>query len=210
MPSISGLVSAISDDVVAKLFAAGATPLVDEKILIGRQHIYEMSSPPRVVFIPISSTYGPRGMYNRSVVSGAPSSEMTLQTLERSILTETTHFEVHVWGIASPPDPEGGDFDATQVLYQQVIASTHLLACGSYKIENGKWTDQAPSASQMIKAGHEYVFMLSLDTPILDQPAAVAGNLGPPLGNVPNGTKSNSTVILELPDGSTEVAATGV
>lgn len=201
MPNLSGLINAISNDVVAKRAAGGLAPLVDGAILIGRQHIAELSAPPRIVFIPVSSTFGPRAMYSASQIIPNPTAEQKQQWLQRALLTETVKFEVHVWGIGVPPDPNGGDFDATQQLYQQIMASTHLLAVGSYKIESGVWTDQKPNASQLVKSGHEYVFMLSLDTPVLDQP----------LTFVPPDTIGDATLYLQPPNGGDpEEAETGV
>jgi len=152
-------------------YAGGATvsmALTDGRILMGRQHVKERSSAPRIVFIPVRSKWGPKSVYNRSQVQGYPSAEVRLQNQIRSLRTETTDFEVHVWGVAIPPDPEGGDFDATQVLYQQVIRTLHHLAMGNYNITDGTFTDQQPSGTQLVKTGHEFVFGVTFDTPILD------------------------------------------
>ena len=194
MPTISGIVNAISTSVVSALAAANYPALTDGQILIGRQHIFEQSAPPRVVFIPLTSTFGPRGMRSASNVATNPTNEQMAQWKQRSIATETLRFEVHVWGVDYPnADPEGGDFDATQALYQQVIASTHLITVGSYRVFNGVWTDQQSAATQLVKTGHEFVFGLEFETPVLDTP----------LGYVPSGTVADSTVILQPADGST-------
>lgn len=58
--SIIQIVSAISDDVVAKITAAGLPPLVDGQIVIGRDKDDEASSPPRIVFIPTSFRFETR------------------------------------------------------------------------------------------------------------------------------------------------------
>ena len=55
---ISVLVSAISDDVVAALAAKGYPPLTDGKILLGEQHRYELSAPPRVIMTPDAGIFG--------------------------------------------------------------------------------------------------------------------------------------------------------
>lgn len=200
MPAISGIVSALSTSVVAALAAAGYPPLTDGKILIGRQHIFEQSAPPRIVFVPVTSAWGPRAMYSRANINGANRAEVLAQTQQRSVLTETVHFEVHVWGQASPPDPEGGDFDATQALYQAVVQATHLDAVGSYRVTAGTWGDQQPNASQLLKAGHEFVFGLEFDTPVLDALLPLA----------PSGTKAVSTTNLQPSDGGApEVGCSG-
>lgn len=192
MPGIGAIVSAISADVSAALAAAGYAPLTDGGILIGRQHIKEMSSPPKIVFVPRGSTFNPRDFYNRSNVEGAPSAEMKLQWAERAVHTDLTRFDVHCWGVASPPDPEGGDFDATQVLYQAVIQSVRRLAYGSYNLLPGTWLDQAEGMGQLQKLGHWFVFGIEFQTPILDML----------LSYVPSGTVGEVTV--EYAGNSTE------
>jgi hypothetical protein len=184
VPGIGGLVSFLSTDVSARLAAAGYPPLTDGGILIGRQHVLEQSRAPRIVFVPLTSTFGPRDTYNRSNLVGSPSAEMLLQWAQRSIHSEIVRFEIHVWGQATPPDPEGGDFDATQVLYQCVIQSVRANITGGYTLLPGVWADQTPSAAQLQKAGHEFVFGLEISTPVLD-------NL---LSYAPSGTATEALV----------------
>ena len=71
MPGIVALVSQISDDVVASLSAAGYPPLTDGAILLGRQYVFEASAPPRIIFIPMRSTFPAKDVYNRSTASSA-------------------------------------------------------------------------------------------------------------------------------------------
>ncbi len=54
---ISALVSAISADVVSDLAEAGAPPLVDGAIWLGDEHIFENSSPPRIVMVPVDGGF---------------------------------------------------------------------------------------------------------------------------------------------------------
>lgn len=197
MPGIRAIVTAISNDLVAALAAANATPLVDGAILIGRQHIAEASSPPRVVFIPVSSTYGPPKP--SSSWSNAAASEIRLQIQQRSILTETVTFEVHVWG-RDANDDQDLNYDATQALAQQVIRSAHYLTAGNYAIGNGRWTDGANGGSNLIAFGREYVFTIALQTPILDAAYVYA----------PSDVAPAKTTRLDPNDGSaTEIACTG-
>lgn len=172
--------------------------LTDGRILIGRQHVFEASAAPRIVFVPVSSKWGPKSVYNRSSVQGAPSAEQLRQNQIRSLRTETTYFETHVWGIATPPDPEGGDFDATQVLYQQLVRSLHLLAPGNYNITDGTFSDQAASGSQLVRAGHEFVFGVTFDTPVLDKLLPYAPP-GVQPGGIVNGSYPGTGVYLVDP-----------
>jgi len=192
MPGIGYLVESISNDVSTALAAAGYPPLTDGKILIGQQHIQEYSSPPKIVMVPKGSTFYERDFYSRSQVEGYPSAEILLQWAQRAIHQDWVRFDVHCWGVADPPDPEGGDFDATQVLYQAVIQSLHRLALGSYKLGPGTWVDQNENVAQLQKLGHWFMFSVELFTPVLDQL----------LSYVPSGTIGSATV--EYTGASTE------
>jgi len=180
MPAIVDLVAAISDDVVASLAAAGYPALTDGAILLGGQHLFEQSAPPRIVFVPTRSTFGPRDPSNPAQVSGANLSEQQAQQLQRPIGTELVTFGVHVWGQGATID---FDYDITQALYQQVMISLHNLAEGCYKIGPGEWTSGKPSSTQVGRAGQEFVFGLEIATPVLDAllayaPSQVAGSVG--------------------------------
>lgn len=166
--------------------------LVGDRILIGRQHVAEQAFAPRIVFIPRNSPFGPKSISNASQVAGFPQADVQRAWLQRAIATETYRFEIHVWGCATPADPEGGDFDATQVLYQQVIMTTHLVTAGRYRLLQGDWTDQQPNATQLIKAGHEFVFGIEIDSPVLDKlqsfvPRGTSGVIAINLSGAPSG-----------------------
>jgi hypothetical protein len=170
MPGIGALVAAISADVVSRLAAAGYPALTDGSILIGRQHVDEESAPPRIVFVPSSSSFTigePYGVFVGSTRQ-APSPDMFRQWQQRPIHTERLRFEVHVWGAASPPDPNGGDFDATQALYQTLIESLWNTAQTAYELGEGVWADQQRGQAQLQKLGHEFVLEITIDTPVLD------------------------------------------
>lgn len=196
MPGIVALVSAISTDVSAGLLAAGYPALTDGAILLGQQHLMEQSSPPRIIFIPKSSTFGPPSPASASNVStNTPySTEGRRQIAQRSIQTDSVTFEVRCWGQSVPADPNN-DFDVTQALYQQVIMSTHLIAAGNYKVGNGTWND----TSQLYRSGREFVFSLTLATPVL----------GTLLTRAPNNVAAVPTTVLHKIDGTTEQGCSG-
>ncbi len=54
------LVQLISADVVPRLAAAGLPPLIDGAVLLGPEHTWENSSPPRIVMVPTGSEFKPR------------------------------------------------------------------------------------------------------------------------------------------------------
>lgn len=282
MAGIVALVNDISNDVNAKLLAAGLPALTDGGIVIGRVHVDENVAPPRVILIPRGSRFEPKsssthsapfspknsfttGVSVRSATmtqlgggySATPTATLSApdvqggvqatatpivyngaianvvitnggsgyinpptitisdttgtqasatanlspnpQTLSvlaaRSLMTEVVQFECQVWTTATTPDPNN-DFDATQLLYQQVIASTHLLAAGVYKLTPGKWADSVPNSTQVNLLGHVFVFGLELSTPLTDQPlqfAPVGTQMNPTFGLIPfaGGTAGN-------------------
>lgn len=70
------LVQLISADTVARLAAAGLPPLIDGAILLGPEHTWENSSPPRIVMVPTGSEFfarsdAPRGGRNNPKAPGA-------------------------------------------------------------------------------------------------------------------------------------------
>lgn len=167
--SVSRTTGAITPSVGSGAYTSGGTlraALTDGRILLGREHVYEQSAPPRIVMIPVGGMWGPKSVANPSNVNGYPSAEVLRQNQQRSIRTENVNFECHVWGAASTPDPEN-DFDATQVLYHQLVRSAHTRCAGVFDLSNGQWADQGAQATQITKSGHEFVFAMSLATPVL-------------------------------------------
>jgi len=170
MAGVVGLVTAISNNVVAALAVAGYPALVEGKILLGRQHQAEATAPPRIMFIPMGSTFGAKDLYNVSNVANAQGNLSQLQ--QRSIQTEYVTFEVRCWAVYPGGASPDLDFDYTQTLYQQVIASAWLV-CGPFtkggiSAESGKWVDAEYGSSQFVTDGREFVFGLTLPTPVPD------------------------------------------
>ena len=169
----------------------------DGVALIGRQHVFAQSAPPRVLFIPVASKWGPKSVYGTD--RNYPSADIRRQNQQRSIRTENVVFEVHCWGAAGAPDPDD-DFDAAQRLSQAVVQSAHRLAPGTYELTDGRWSDQQPSETQLDKLGHEMVFGLSIGTPVL----------GKLLPYAPDDVAANPTTYIVPSDGlSTEIGCSG-
>jgi hypothetical protein len=203
MPNISGLVNAISTDVISKL-AGLQTPvsLTDGTILVGRVHVMENSMANRIVMVPVRSNFAPRDMPSKSNVKGNPIPELLAQWATRSLLTEKLMFEVHVWGQAVPPDPNtGGDFDATQLLYQTFVQSCHDLMVGAFELSQLVWTDQKSSSASLLKSGSEAVFGLTVYTPILDYVSYEY------VSNPPGPLTANTSVYFEPPQMPTQVSS---
>jgi len=61
------------------------------------------------------------------------------------------------------------DFVAASYLAAIVIRAVQNIAMSSAHIDGtGEWTDQRDDRPQILKAGHEYMFTLSIDAPVLD------------------------------------------
>ncbi|GAC1536339.1 MAG: hypothetical protein NVS3B10_00170 [Polyangiales bacterium] len=183
---ISGTVALLNYDFVQRLAAMSpAVTLVDGKILLGQQHVMEQSSAPRVVFVPDFSDWEPGGPSSYGGTDNRagypiPAGEKLLQTQQRAIATELLQFRIHVWGIASPPDPDGGDYDATQVLYHALINTFGSVAKARFRLFTGRWTSSSPSNAHVSNYGQEFVFAARMPTPVLDAvlPIQTGNHLG--------------------------------
>lgn len=197
MPGIVALVTAISNDVVAKLQAANYPPLVDNQIKLGRSFVEENSAPPRIIFIPKSSKFGPKNVSAASRQNDPTRPERRAEISQRAIKSEIVRFEVRCWSInfvnGVPTSDPSLDFDFTQVLYQQVIQSVHLLCPGCYEISDGEWVTSKATSSQIDIYGQEFVFGLSINTPVLDA--------AEPLQPLGSGIRGASGVYIQDPSG---------
>lgn len=115
---------------------------------------------------------------------------------QRSIRTEWHKFEVHCWGCSSTngvPTPDVNlDYDATQLLYQQVIASIHSLAAGVYAPDSGQWVDAQDDATLVDVVGHDFVFNVEIALPLLAEPMPATSGASVQFG--PVGTQPSPTL----------------
>lgn len=213
MPNFEDIVTAISDEVVKSLASAGypsLTPGLDGaagSIRLGRQAHMEQSAPPRIIFVPMRSSFSAKDVYNQSPSATPFSASRLQQTQQRSILTERITFEVRCWGVAG--GPFATDFGATQALYQQVIASTWLVCgpftAGGISAEGGAWTDAEFGTPQHVIDGREFVFGLTFPVPVLDTLLGASASM--PLA--PAGTAVRSTNSMIDPTGNSGTGCTG-
>ena len=171
MGPVATIIRTISDEVVARLAAAGYPPLTPDadgvagRILIGRAAQFEQAAPPRIIFVPMASKFTMRDIYSRTRPRN--SSERREENAQRAILQEAITFEVRVWGESTPPNPTD-DFDITRALYHSVLASVQHLAVGAQEVDtDGEWTDGTFASAQLARAGREFVFGVTLRTPVL-------------------------------------------
>lgn len=200
MPSIVDLVAAISTAVVADLAAGGQLPLTSLSngaagaILVGKEHDYEQTDAPRIIFTPIKSEFGAKDL-----AAPSPLRPMT----ERVIGSDMTTFEVRCWG-RGLADVTGGtspaaDIDATRALYQSVLSMIHATCVGCYEFGAGEWLDSSGKESLHVRRGREFVFKVTINTPIYARTArsnlaSPVVSLDPPSNYVPSGTVRGETV----------------
>lgn len=162
--AISDLVLQILDADQPSEFAVPVAPLTDGRILLGREFLSQRTAPSRIVFVPVGGSLGPP-----NVKSNTSSQGFNRRILQRPLGTDLATYEVYCWGQANPADPGGVDFDATRYLAHVVIQATQLLAMSSAHVGGETlWTDQDTRSPQRLKAGHELMFRLSIEMPILD------------------------------------------
>ena len=141
----------------------------DGMILLGREYIGEQSAPPRVVFIPVGSTFEAPNAASPWTDAAIAAGETEREDLYRPLQTETILYQVHVWGQAG--STTAASFTAVQRLYHQIIRSAHLRCAGVYEVGGrGEWLDQTGNAVQREKLGHEFMFTLGIKAPVLDDP----------------------------------------
>lgn len=171
--SWSQLVSAISDDVVARLAVANLPPLWKGRIELGPQHrpTFEHGSPPRIVFVPDGCTWKVVSPADRNVTRPS-NAEHHRMLASRTIWQETKLFTVHVWGVTffnGKPKPNSDtDWDYAEAMYQIVLQSMFVLAPGRHRVGPGKWVDSLASSGTVDTIGREMMFKVEIDTPVLD------------------------------------------
>jgi hypothetical protein len=138
--------------------------LTDGGIMLGREYVAAYAAPPRIVRVPMASTFAAR---SNAVPRGSRTVDLAAQRTQRSVRTERVTFEVRVWGQANPPHVSQ-DFDATRDIAHMLEDAIHQLTAGVYELGSGSFVDQAPKETQRLKAGHEFVFNLTLNTPVTD------------------------------------------
>lgn len=143
--------------------------LIGGKILFGRRWVQQNQMAPRIVMIPVEGDPGmPRDQYDMTDASTLSPNQLEA-LLAPGVAVARHAFEVQCWGAASPPDPDF-DFDATEILRDQVIRSADALFRGNYTTQKGPWVDQQEKATTEMKIGHLFKFYLTLDAPVPQTP----------------------------------------
>ncbi len=180
----------------------------DGGILLGRRNIAMASAvaTPRIVFVPVGSpawTLSPYGGTPLPVTSpprtAAQTSEQKYMLLNRQLVTERQRFEVHVTGCASPPDPDFGDFDMTQGIYQTLYGVMYdKISPDRVKVLGGKWASQEEGSTSLDVRGQRWVGIVEIEQPVVDQPLSFVptGTVGEIDVNLANASSTDAVVLL--------------
>lgn len=164
--------------------------LVDGLILVGSEHIKEVSAAPRIVFVPKRTTYGPADARSSFTATAIADGEVDRERTDSTFRTVVWWYEVHVWGIAPPGTTNRiqRSFGACELLHHQVLRSAQSRCSGVFDLGAGAWIDQHDNAPQRVKFGHELVFQLGLSAPITREPVELS----------PIGTTVDAILSLQL------------
>lgn len=182
----------------------------DGSILLGRRNVAMASAvaTPRIVFVPIGSPswslspYG--GILPAPVDPPRPSAEgpeKRYMLLNRQLVSEKQRFEVYVTGCANPPDPDFGDFDMTQGLYQTLYGVMFdKITPDRVHVLGGRWVSQEEGKTSLDVRGHQWMGVVEIEQPVVDQPLQFvpAGTVGEIDVNLANAS-STEAVVITLP-----------
>lgn len=209
------VIDALNAHVVAGLAEKGYPKLAEllngeeGRILIGNRHTFEQQMPPRIIMIPMRTTFNARDTSRGT----APVTTNTIgydaegkRTLAvKTILVEAMTLECSCWGIAPDNEDESIipllDFRYTQALYHQLIASCQQLMPGAFTALPGIWK----AVEHLSRVGREFVFGLTINIPVLEElePSGEPGFEGEGgLEFAPSDVTANITDSMVNPDGT--------
>lgn len=157
-------------------------------ILLGRRNVQLSSAvaSPRVVFVPTTA----RAVGFQPIVAQGQAYK-SLGTLEQQSMkevsqaaTDFTTFEVFITGAATPPSPDFGDFDATQLLGWALYNVLWDMVGDAVDVKRVDWPSQAVDSGTQTQRGQQVRWVIELQQPIVYNP----------LQFVPAGTKLTLTV----------------
>lgn len=180
----------------------------DGCILLGRRNVaMQMAvATPRIVFVPLGSPAWSLEPYGGVIppITSKPrrlseeTAEQATMKKQRQLATEQHRFEVHVTGCATPPDPNGGDFDITQALYHTLYAVLFdIVSAPRALVLGGEWESQRPDIQQLDVRGQKWVATIEIMQPVIDNaldflPQSTTATIEV---NFPDGVDSDATTI---------------
>lgn len=136
MRSLAAIVAAIQQEVAAQGITAS--------FQLGPEHVSEHNAPPRIVWVPTSTSYEP---------------PMRIGATETQIHTRLVRSEVHCWG---------KDYEEAEALSDAVIRAAYQVMGGpDYELGAGAWLETALTSN-----GRVYSFELGLRIAVTAEVAA--------------------------------------
>lgn len=184
------------------------TAFPDGSIRLGRRNVPMASAvaTPRIVFVPVGSSEWKLDPYGGAIPAASRPPARVNQTAEqqtmlqrRQLNTERQKFEVHVTGCATPPDPDFGDFDVTQAIYQSLYESMfNLITPDRARVLGGNWVSQVESIQTLDTRGQKWVGVVEIAQAVADNPLSFvnANTDGTLVVNFDNGDPADETVIV--------------
>jgi hypothetical protein len=153
-----------------------AVAFPDFGIRLGRRHVDNAPAvaSPRVVFVPMAGReWGLEASGGANMTFASPYGRGTLeQQAQRQnprLATAHTTFEVHVYGRATPPDPDFGDFDATTNLRDALWGTLFDAQGAGIKLLKEWWPSQVVGAGSQTQAGQHWAGIVEIQQPV-DRP----------------------------------------
>jgi hypothetical protein len=150
----------------------------DWQILLGRRWIAAATAvaSPRVVFVPtmgrawdLEPYGGVGGVGQLPAIRGT--AEQQAEKLLPQLATEFATFEVYVTGSAPTPDPDYGDFEATQALTQALYVVMFDAAGPSRaKVLREEWPSQSIEAGSQTQRGQQMRLIVEFQIPVVREP----------------------------------------
>ena len=162
-------------------YAGGGTISIafpDYQILLGRRLLSLASAvaSPRIAIIPTTGRawdFEPYG--GETGPATAPptrgNAEAQAEKLEPQLATSFPTYEVLVTGCASPPSPDFGDFDATQMVVDAFFAVLFdAIGPARARILHESWPSQLDKAGAQTQRGQQWRGILELQHPVTHSP----------------------------------------
>jgi hypothetical protein len=179
-------------DAIVQDFAAEGVPAA---VFYGPDHVAEHNSPPRIVVIPTSDSYGapnyiqPNG-FNGDVMADGQN--------PRPIATRMEGARAIIWAAgAKQSDPtlqQRADYNALHQLINQFVLSLHRVNPGNYSLGRGTTTE----TTRVDRLGYVYELEFTVNVPITDgpwDPDTFTNTY-----DTESGVTQQSTIELDFPD----------
>lgn len=163
------LFTAIFADVASTRASRGLSPLVSAHL--GNEWVRAEESPPRIVVVPISTSYKPMRRMGMQPMAG-----LTSQVNPRTFFRRILHFTAHIWGdeTPSPQSPPAEtdlwySFNTTIELEREFLGAL-MRNCGNdpaiYEGLSGDWSQP----TDLNRLGRLLLLRFTIETPVTDEP----------------------------------------